>query len=129
MGLDEDWNSRDEFKAPRGIRGYELLGGGDFTTWKLTGNVEGENTTDIIRGPLNTGGLYVERIGAIYPSYQFTSEWSSSKTDANCTPFAGITYAGIRAYKTKFVLNVDATTDAPIAFRFERTLSSNYRVM
>ena len=43
-------------QAPRGIRGYELQGGVDFTTWKLTGNVEGENTTDIIRGPQNAIG-------------------------------------------------------------------------
>ncbi|KAG8796599.1 hypothetical protein FRC12_016586 [Ceratobasidium sp. 428] len=129
MGLDEDWNSRDEFKAPRGLRGYQLLGGSDFTSWKLTGNVEGESTTDVIRGPLNTGGLYVERIGAIYPSYTLNSAWNSSKTDATCTPFAGITKAGIRAYKTKFTLNVDKATDVPIAFKFERTPSSNYRVM
>ncbi|KAG9081537.1 hypothetical protein FRC06_005514, partial [Ceratobasidium sp. 370] len=129
MGLDGDWNSKDEFKAPRGIRGYELLGGADFTSWRLIGNVEGEDTTDIIRGPLNTGGLYVERIGAIYPGYNFTSAWNSSKTDLSCTPFAGIGKAGIRAYKTKFSLNIDQATDAAIAFKFERTPSSNYRVM
>ncbi|KAG8687962.1 hypothetical protein FRC08_011692, partial [Ceratobasidium sp. 394] len=129
MGLDEDWNSRDEFKAPRGIRGYELLGGVDFTSWKLTGNVEAEATTDIVRGPLNTGGLYVERIGAIYPNYKFTSAWNSSKTDASCTPFAGIGKAGIKAYKTKFTLNIDKATDVPVAFKFTRTPSSNYRVM
>ncbi|KAG8727933.1 hypothetical protein FRC12_022139 [Ceratobasidium sp. 428] len=129
MGLDEDWKSSDEFKAPRGIRGYELSDGVEFTTWKLAGNVEGENTTDIIRGPLNTGGLYVERIGAIYSSYNFTSAWNSSKTDASCTPFEGTTQAGIRAYKTRFMLNVDTSTDVPIAFRFERTPSSNYRAM
>ncbi|QRV78064.1 glycoside hydrolase family 35 protein [Ceratobasidium sp. AG-Ba] len=129
MGLDEDWHSRDEFKAPRGIRGYELQGGVDFTSWKLTGNVEAEDTTDIIRGPLNTGGLYVERIGAIYPNYRSTGAWNSSKADVNCTPFAGIAKAGIKAYKTKFTLNADKATDVPIAFKFERTPSSNYRVM
>ncbi|KAG9078085.1 hypothetical protein FRC06_008540, partial [Ceratobasidium sp. 370] len=128
MGLDDDWPLQENFKIPRGLRGYELYGGGDFTSWRLTGNVEGEDTTDIIRGPLNTGGLYVERIGAIYPDYQFTSAWNSSKTDPSCTPFAGIGKVGIEAYKTKFSLNIDQATDAAIAFRFERT-TSRYRVM
>ncbi|CAE7074419.1 unnamed protein product [Rhizoctonia solani] len=124
MGLDEDWNSRDEFKAPRGIRGYELIGGGDFSSWKLIGNVDGEDTKDVIRGPLNQGGLYVERIGAIYPSYS-TNSWNST----GCSPFTGIAKAGITAYKTKFSLNIDQTTDVPVAFKFERTPTSNYRVM
>ncbi|KAG8752322.1 hypothetical protein FRC11_008497, partial [Ceratobasidium sp. 423] len=124
MGLDEDWNSRDEFKAPRGIRGYELIGGGDFSSWKLTGNVDGEETKDIIRGPLNQGGLYAERIGAIYPSYS-TAAWNTT----GCSPFTGINKAGITAYKTKFSLNIDQTTDVPVAFKFERTPTSNYRVM
>ncbi|KAG9099011.1 hypothetical protein FS749_002359 [Ceratobasidium sp. UAMH 11750] len=129
MGLEDDWSLEERFKIPRGIRGYKLYGGGDFTSWKLIGNVEGEDTTDIARGPLNTGGLYVERIGAIYPNYKFTSAWNSSKTDASCTPFAGIGKAGVKAYKAKFRLNIDKATDAPIAFKFERTPSSNYRVM
>ncbi|EUC55104.1 glycoside hydrolase family 35 protein [Rhizoctonia solani AG-3 Rhs1AP] len=124
MGLDEDWNSKDEFKAPRGIRGYELLGGGDFSSWKLTGNVDGEDTKDIIRGPLNQGGLYVERIGAIYPGYS-TASWNTT----GCSPFTGISKAGITAYKAKFALNIDQNTDVPVAFKFERTPTSNYRVM
>ncbi|KAG8685784.1 hypothetical protein FRC08_012917 [Ceratobasidium sp. 394] len=135
MGLEDDWRLQERFKAsfgrriPRGTRGYKLYGGSDFTSWKLIGNVEGEDTTDTARGPLNAGGLYVERIGAIYPNYEFTSAWNSSKTDASCTPFAGIGKAGVKAYKTKFTLNIDKATDAPIAFKFERTPSSNYRVM
>ncbi|QRW20547.1 glycoside hydrolase family 35 protein [Rhizoctonia solani] len=110
MGIHENWNANDEFKAPRGIRGYELLGSGDFTSWKLTGNVDGENTKDIIRGPLHEGGLYVERIGAIFPNYKFTSAWNSSKTDASCSPYVGINKAGIKAYKTKFNLSIDQST-------------------
>ncbi|KAG8771233.1 hypothetical protein FRC12_003781 [Ceratobasidium sp. 428] len=127
-GIDEE-NWEGKSKAPRGIRGYELLGGGDFTSWKLTGNVDGENTKDIIRGPLNQGGLYAERIGALYPNYNFTSAWNSSSIDASCTPFAGINKAGITAYKTKFSLNVNETTDLTISFKFTRTPTSNYRAM
>ncbi|KAG9090402.1 hypothetical protein FS749_000548 [Ceratobasidium sp. UAMH 11750] len=127
-GIDEE-NWEGKSKAPRGIRGYELLGGGDFSSWKLIGNVDGEDTKDIIRGPLNQGGFYAERIGALYPTYNFTSAWNSSSTDASCTPFAGINKAGIKAYKTKFSLNVNETTDLTVSFRFTRTPSSNYRAM
>ncbi|KAG8737249.1 hypothetical protein FRC10_008399 [Ceratobasidium sp. 414] len=127
-GIDEE-NWEGKSKAPRGIRGYELLGGGDFFSWKLIGNVDGEDTKDTIRGPLNQGGLYVERIGALYPTYNFTSAWNSSSTDASCTPFAGINTAGVRAYKTKFSLNVNETTDLTVSFKFTRTPSSNYRAM
>ncbi|KAG8680419.1 hypothetical protein FRC11_002521, partial [Ceratobasidium sp. 423] len=129
MGLNEDWNFNDEYKAPRGIRGYELLGGDDFSSWKLTGNVDGEETKDTIRGPLNQGGLYVERIGATYPNYSIPSSWNSSKSDESCTPFAGISKAGITAYKTKFTLDINEYADVPLAFKFERTPTSNYRVM
>ncbi|CAE6480078.1 unnamed protein product [Rhizoctonia solani] len=124
MGLEQDWNSKDEFKAPRGIRGYELIGGGDFSSWKLAGTVDGEDTKDIIRGPMNQGGLYVERIGAIYPNYS-TGTWDST----GCSPFIGTDKAGVTAYKTKFRLDIDERADVPLAFKFERTPTSNYRVL
>ncbi|CAE6542312.1 unnamed protein product [Rhizoctonia solani] len=127
MGIYEDWDGDDGYKSPRGIRGYELLGGGDFTSWKLTGNVDGEDTKDIIRGPLHEGGLYVERIGAIFPNYKLTSAWNSSKTDASCTPYVGINKAGVKAYKTKFNLSIDQSTDVTISFKLDRNPSSDYR--
>ncbi|KAJ1308106.1 hypothetical protein OPQ81_002169 [Rhizoctonia solani] len=105
-GIDEE-NWEGKSKAPRGIRGYELLG-------------------DIVRGPLNQGGLYVERIGAIFPNYTFTDIWNSG---SSCTPFVGINKAGVTAYKAKFSLNVTETTDITISFKFTRTPTSNYRSM
>ncbi|KAG9086576.1 hypothetical protein FS749_003554 [Ceratobasidium sp. UAMH 11750] len=123
MGIHEDWNANDEYKSLCGIHGYELLRGGDFSPWKLTGNVDGEDIKDVIRGPLNQGGLYVERIGVIYPNYKFTSAWNSSKTDASCTPFAGIS----KAYQTKFSLNIDRSTGATISFKFQNPPNSNYQ--
>lgn len=68
VGLEEDYNGQDTFKTPRGIRGYELLGGGDFDLWRVQGNLGGEDFPDTVRGPLNEGGLSVERDGAYgYP--------------------------------------------------------------
>ncbi|CAE6453872.1 unnamed protein product [Rhizoctonia solani] len=124
MGLEQDWSSDYAFKAPRGIRGYELIGGGDFSSWKLAGTVDGEDTKDILRGPMNQGGLYVERIGAIYSNYS-TASWNST----GCSPLIGIDKACITAYKTKFTLDIDEHVDVPLAFKFERTPSNNYRVM
>jgi hypothetical protein len=69
-GLDGDWALDDLFKNPRGIRGYELLGGGDFDTWKIAGNYGGEDYPDRVRGGLNEGGLWAEREGAVLPGYK-----------------------------------------------------------
>ncbi|KEP45521.1 glycoside hydrolase family 35 protein [Rhizoctonia solani 123E] len=117
MGLEQDWNSKDEFKAPRGIRGYELFGG-DFSSWKIAGSVE---RNDTLRGPMNQGGLYVERIGATDPDYS-TSSWPL------CSPFVGIDRAGVVAYKTGLKLDIPKDWDVPLAFKFTRT-SGRYRVM
>ena len=62
-GLEEDYDGNDSFKTPRGIRGYQLLGGVDFDHWKVQGNLGGEDVVDKVRGPLNEGGLFVERQG------------------------------------------------------------------
>lgn len=51
------------FQTPRGIRGYQLIGG-DFDHWKIQGNLGGEDYPDKVRGPLNEGGLFVERAGS-----------------------------------------------------------------
>ncbi|CAE6479336.1 unnamed protein product [Rhizoctonia solani] len=117
MGLEQDWNSKDEFKAPRGIRGYELFGG-NFSSWKIAGSVE---RNDTLRGLMNQGGLYVERIGATDPNYS-TSSWYS------CSPFVGIDRAGIVAYKTKLKLDIPEDWDVPLAFQFART-PGRYRIM
>lgn len=59
------WFSQTRMRAQnsRGIREYSLIGGGDFTIWKLIGNIGGEDFPDSVRGPLNKGGLWVERSG------------------------------------------------------------------
>ncbi|TDL19485.1 glycoside hydrolase family 35 protein [Rickenella mellea] len=121
MGLDEDFSPTDSYKNPRGVRGYQLLGGGDFSSWKIQGNLGGESWVDEVRGPLNEGGLWFERVGAHLPGYD------DSKWTANCSPLTGITAAGIRAYRTTFNLNIPATADVPISVHFTRTPSSNYR--
>ncbi|KAK7695246.1 hypothetical protein QCA50_002436 [Cerrena zonata] len=125
-GLEEDYNGQDTFKTPRGIRGYQLLGGVDFDHWKVQGNLGGEDFPDKVRGPLNEGGLFVERQGDHLPGAPLTG-WTKSTSESACAPYTGLTSAGIKAYRTTFNLNIPAGSDIPIALKFERTPTSSYR--
>ncbi|KAI0821239.1 glycoside hydrolase family 35 protein [Irpex lacteus] len=129
-GLEEDYDGQDTFKTPRGIRGYTLLSSSnassvDFTHWKIQGNLGGEDFPDKVRGPLNEGGLFVERQGAHLPG--FPSSSSGWNVSSSSTPYTGISSAGIRAYRTSFNLSLPANADIPIALKFTRTPSSSYR--
>ncbi|KAF8320898.1 glycoside hydrolase family 35 protein [Clavulina sp. PMI_390] len=132
-GLEEESGTNDGFKHPRGVRGY-TLNGTDFTTWKVAGNYLGENFPDKVRGPLNEGGLWAERVGAHLPGYPATG-WQSSKSTKSCSPFAGISSSGATAYRTKFTLNIPTDADVPVALKFTPTTdaatntTSNYRAM
>ncbi|TDL23066.1 putative beta-galactosidase [Rickenella mellea] len=127
-GLNEDQEVDDLFKTPRGVRGYQLLGGSDFSVWKVQGNLGGEDGPDTTRGPLNEGGLFFERQGAHLPGFPATN-WSSSATDSTCSPTVGLTAAGIKAYRTTFNLNFPVNSDIPIALNFTRTPASSYRTI
>ncbi|KAG8817311.1 hypothetical protein FRC17_011287 [Serendipita sp. 399] len=113
-GLASDYNVNDEFKKPRGIRGYQLLStnGNDFTKWTVSGNVGGEYAPDDVRGQYNEGGWYYEKIGAHLPGFD-DSRWPS------CSPFTGRSSAGITVYRTEFDLDIPANADVPLAFDFE----------
>jgi hypothetical protein len=51
-----------------GILDYSLAGRDQSAiTWKLTGNLGGEEYVDKVRGPLNEGGLFAERQGFTQP--------------------------------------------------------------
>lgn len=111
------------FQNPRGIRGYTLDDGQrDFDVWKLTGNFGGENFPDKVRGPLNEGGFYAERLGATLSGFD-DSKWTLS------TPFSGISHAGIQAYRTSFELNIPSSIDASLALKFTSTPASRYRAI
>ena len=125
MGLDEDGTAgADSNKDPRGIMNYGLTGH-DLTdiTWKITGNLGGENYLDKTRGPLNEGGTFAERQG-----YHLYGAPSSSW--ANGSPLDGIDGPGIAFYGASLTLDIPAGYDVPLSFQFTNTpaLGSNYRV-
>jgi len=126
-------NIKDEFKTPRGIRGYALLSdeGKDFDSWKLAGSkffwpflalpsltflqdIGGEAAPDTVRGPYNEGGWWFERVGAHLPGYD-ASAWNAS-----CNPTSvGRTTPGVTAYRSTFDLSFPENLDVPLAFDLE----------
>lgn len=101
---------------PRGILGAQLLSADNtklnFDLWKIQGNAGGEKNIDPVRGPLNEGGLYGERLGWHLPGFD-TGSWSSASPTKD-----GVQKAGIRWFTTTFDLNIDEDLDVPIGVEF-----------
>ncbi|KAI0885950.1 glycoside hydrolase family 35 protein [Annulohypoxylon maeteangense] len=116
MGLDGNYvPGIDTGKAPRGILNYRLTSSLiDSTpiTWKITGNFGGEDYVDQVRGPLNEGGLYIERQGYHQPrppTQNFTSG----------SPFSPPGKPGISYYMAPLSLDLPSDTyDIPLSFSF-----------
>lgn len=119
--LNENYDvGADEMKLPRGLIDYDLAGHPKADlTWKLTGNLGGEDYADHARGPLNEGGLYAERAGYHLPSAP-TDSWQTSKG-----PQEGLTNPGIAFYTTTFDLDLPSGYDIPLAFSFSNGTSNS----
>ncbi|KAL2869525.1 glycoside hydrolase family 35 protein [Aspergillus lucknowensis] len=113
MGLDQEWRGPPrQLQNPRGILDYNLSGHAqDDISWKVTGNLGGEDYVDLARGPLNEGGLYVERQGWHQPKPP-SEHWETS------SPFTGLYQAGIGFYSTSFKLDLPSDYDIPLFFVF-----------
>jgi hypothetical protein len=100
---------------PRGILNYVLSGHAQSdVTWKLTGNLGGEEYVDKTRGPLNEGGLYAERQGFTQP-YPPNENWVAGN------PESGISTAGVAFYQADFHLDLPDNYDIPLTFNFGNT--------
>jgi hypothetical protein len=122
MGLQENGQGgSSEMKTPRGILNYSLAGrNASALTWKVTGNLHGEDYEDRTRGPLNEGGLYAERQGYHLPGAP-TSNWANSTHG----PMTGVTAPGVSFYSTTFDLDMPAGYDIPISISFSNVTSSS----
>jgi beta-galactosidase GanA len=111
---------------PRGILGAQLLSANNtklnFDLWKIQGNAGGEKNIDPVRGPLNEGGLYGERLGWHLPGFNTASWHSASPTED------GVEGAGIKWYTTTFDLNIDKDLDVPIGVEFGAAAGTVARV-
>jgi hypothetical protein len=126
-------------KSPRGVRGF-MLNTGEFGEWKVQGKIGGytkcvflflacdhfvsswwHSYLDKVRGVLNEGGLYGERMGWHLPGFD-TSSWvmrDLSEGLPNAT-------AGVGFFVTTFNLSIPDGFDVPMSFVFDNT-SQPYR--
>lgn len=118
MGLNENWVvGVEDMKHARGILNYTLStsdGTAPDITWKLTGNLGGEDYADRARGPLNEGGLFAERKGYHLPSPPL----DEFKSGAN--PLDGVAEPGVAFFAAKLALDLPSDKwDVPLSFVFK----------
>ncbi|OQE44287.1 hypothetical protein PENCOP_c002G08254 [Penicillium coprophilum] len=117
MGQDEEAPGTDAIKFPRGILNYGVSGHAQSDIlWKLTGNLGGEQYQDLVRGPLNEGGMYAERHGYHYPSPP-SSNWKLSNPVTD-----GLSHAGVGFYSASFRLNIPSGWDVPMSVVFNKSI-------
>ena len=121
MGQDEEAPGTDTIKAPLGILNYHLEGHSESdVSWKMTGNLGGEQYRDLARGPRNEGSMYAERQG-YHLSNPPTAEWIALSPIHN-----GLGTAGVGFFSTSFDLQVPVGYDVPMSFVFTNdTLTGN----
>ena len=107
----------------RGITNATLLGpsstggGYAFTSWKIAGTASGggsergNNNIDPVRGPLNEGGLYAERVGAHLPGFP-DGDWEVENGTTLAVPGAGV-----RVFRAVVPLRVPDGLDVSVSFR------------
>ncbi|KAM7200018.1 family 35 glycosyl hydrolase [Rhypophila sp. PSN 637] len=111
---------------PRGIYNATLLGpsgkGYTFSSWKIAGTAGsalGIQNLDPIRGPLNEGGLYAERVGMHLPGYPDDAPgWVTLASAGSTTTKLVVSSPGIRVFRTVVPLHVPSELDVSISFRF-----------
>jgi hypothetical protein len=123
MGHEEDYNSTNANKTARGLTTAALLGSPSTpVTWRIQGNLGGEDIQDPVRGPLAYGGLFGEREGWDLPSYPDT-RW------APVTLPASDTRAGVSWYRTSVSLHLPPGQDTSIGVTFSDNPSRRYRAL
>ncbi|KUI59563.1 putative beta-galactosidase C [Cytospora mali] len=138
-----DYHGHDETSTahgvenPRGILGAQLSPGTTtsatgFSRWKIQGNAGGSANIDPVRGPMNEGGLYGERLGWHLPGFSPATSYPAAAGLAawdGSTPYAGLNSSGVRFYLTNFTLDVDEDLDAPVGVALSAPEGTVARVM
>lgn len=112
---------------PRGILGAQLLSANgtklDFDQWKIQGNAGGERNIDPVRGPMNEGGLYGERLGWHLPGFDTKSWKKASPVDD------GVQGAGIKWFTTTFDLDINNDLDVPVGVELGASANTVARIL
>lgn len=124
MGEETNWTpGYDTMKTPRGILNYALSGHAQTDiSWKVTGNLGGEDYADQTRGPLNEGALYAERQGYHFPKPP------SEAWEAKNPVTEGVDDTGVGFFATEFELDIPKGWDVPLDFVFANVSVASYRV-
>jgi beta-galactosidase len=128
MGQTEEPPGTDAIKFPMGILNYSLAGHSDARdiSWKMTGNIGGEEYRDKARGPRNEGAMFAERQGYHQPAPP-SKGWEVSNPITS-----GIEGPGVSFFTTTFELQFPHGYDAPLAISFANSSISSecghYRV-
>ncbi|KAH8884956.1 hypothetical protein GQ53DRAFT_845848 [Thozetella sp. PMI_491] len=113
---------RGDATDPRGITNATLFGPSDrstggpgytFSGWKIAGTAGGNKNIDRVRGPLNEGGLFAERIGAHLPDYPY-QDWDAVPSEDTTL---SVPTAGVEVFRTVVPLHAPSELDASISFR------------
>lgn len=104
--------------APRGITNATLIGdaedGYSFTEWKIAGTAGGgQGNIDPVRGVLNEGGLYAERVGMHLPGFP-DDDWTALDDGVSTLD---VLDAGVRSYRTTVDLDVPRGLDVSVSFK------------
>lgn len=120
-----NWNlmADDYHREARGLIAANLTSksGNRFAVpieWRIQGNKGGEKIADLVRGPMNNGGLYGEREGWYLPPAQdkdFVTGWDKAKT-TDAPPQAGTYWL-----RTTFDLDLPKDHDIQLGLAFGDT--------
>ncbi|KAL9115333.1 MAG: hypothetical protein Q9227_000654 [Pyrenula ochraceoflavens] len=141
----DETSTRNGVENPRGILGASLFSNStspsntttatNFTSWQIAGNAGGSSPLDSVRGPLNEGGLYGERVGFHLPGFPFTSSHSSTSSSSPTlptftpgSPLTGLPSSGVSWYTTTFSLNIAENLDVPLGIRLSAPAGTIARV-
>lgn len=124
MGEETNWTpGYDTMKTPRGILDYALSGHAKSDiSWKVTGNLGGEDYVDKTRGPLNEGAFYAERQGYHLPAPP-SEAWETKNPISD-----GIEGVGAGLFSVAFDLDIRSGLDVPMAFVFTNTTTGDVPV-
>lgn len=130
-GHNEDGGVNDAQKEGRGLISVAMTDDSyqavtPQMTWRIQGNLGGEDLADPARGVDNNGGLYGERHGWYLPSYP-DGDWATTTVPA-ATAMSGTSW-----YRTTFSLDVPAADDASLGLTIgnpsQPRSSANYRAL
>lgn len=126
----DETSTRNGVENPRGLLGASLLTSSSsnisstttgFTSWRIQGPAGGNANLDPIRGPLNEGGLYGERLGWHLPGFD-TSSWNTTTTSLTL-PSSGVSF-----FITTFPLSIPSNLDVPLGIRLSSPPNTTARV-